>query len=58
MYLRSNKLKKSFKKTSFGNLDTKREWNQCDEQVKYILKFIEKKPQDFLLSNQRIYSPR
>ena len=44
------------KKTSFGNLDIKREWNWCDEQVKYILKFIEKKPQDFLLSNQRIYS--
>ena len=33
-----------------------REWNWCDEQVKYILKFIEKKPQDFLLSNQKVYS--
>ena len=47
---------KQKKKTSFGNLNIKREWNWCDEQVKYILKFIEKKPQDFLLSNQRIYS--
>ena len=44
------------KKTSFGNLDIEREWNWCDEQVKYILKFIEKKPQDFLLSNQKVYS--
>ena len=44
------------KKTSFGNLNIIREWNWCDEQVKYILKFIEKKPQDFLLSNQKIYS--
>jgi len=44
------------KKTSFGNLNIKREWNWCDEQVKYILKFLEKKPQDFLLSNQKPYS--
>tara|TARA_Y100000816_G_scaffold230183_1_gene175345 strand:+ start:1307 stop:2275 length:969 start_codon:yes stop_codon:yes gene_type:complete len=44
------------KKTKFGNLNIVREWNWCEEQVKYILKFIEKKPQDFLLSNQRTYS--
>tara|TARA_B100000963_G_scaffold354268_1_gene370462 strand:+ start:501 stop:1469 length:969 start_codon:yes stop_codon:yes gene_type:complete len=44
------------RKTSFGNLNIEREWNWCDEQVKYILKFIEKKPQDFLLSNQKTYS--
>ena len=44
------------KKTTFGNLNIEREWNWCDEQVKYILKFLEKKPQDFLLSNQRMYS--
>ena len=43
-------------KTYFGNLDIAREWNWCDEQVQYILKFIKKKPQDFLLSNQKIYS--
>ena len=43
-------------KTSFGNIKITREWNWCEEQVKYILKFIEKKPQDFLLSNQRTYS--
>ncbi len=44
------------KKTSFGNINVEREWNWCDEQVKYILKFIKKKPQDFLLSNQKIFT--
>lgn len=47
---------KSKKKTSFGNLNIIREWNWCDEQVKYLLKFIEKKPQDFILSNQKPFS--
>ena len=44
------------KKTSFGNLNIEREWNWCDEQVKYMLNFVKKKPQDFLLSNQKMYS--
>ena len=33
-----------------------REWNWCTEQVKYLLKFINKKPQDFILSNGKSYS--
>ena len=44
------------KKTSFGNLNISREWNWCDEQSKYMIKFIEKKPQDFILSNGKSYT--
>ena len=43
-------------KTEFGNLKISREWNWCPEQVRYLLKFISKKPQDFILSNGRSYS--
>ena len=42
----------------FGNLNISREWNWCDEQVKLIWKFLQKKPQDFLLSNGRIFTAK
>ena len=48
--------KKFNKKTKFGNLNISREWNWCDEQVKYLLEFIKKKPQDFILSNGKNFS--
>ena len=47
---------KNKKKTSFGNLNISREWNWCDEQCKYLIKFTEKKPQDFILSNGKPYT--
>jgi len=50
--------KKFKKKTAFGNLNIYREWNWCDEQVKYLFKFLSKKPQDFLLSNQKLFSAK
>jgi GDPmannose 4,6-dehydratase len=43
-------------KTEFGNLKISREWNWCPEQVKYLLKFIKKTPQDFILSNGKSYT--
>ena len=43
-------------KTEFGNLNIKREWNWCEEQVKFIYLFTKKKPQDFILSNAKSYS--
>ena len=43
-------------KTEFGNLKISREWNWCSEQVKYMFKFINKKPQDFILSNGKSYT--
>ena len=42
--------------TSFGNLNVVREWNWCDEQCNLLLKFISKKPQDFILSNGKPFS--
>ena len=42
--------------TTFGNLNVIREWNWCDEQCKLLLKFISKKPQDFILSNGKPFS--
>jgi len=50
--------KKYQKKTFFGNLDIIREWNWSDEQIKYMMKFISKKPQDFILSNGYSYSAK
>ena len=44
------------KKTGFGNLKISREWNWCPEQCEALIKFIEKKPHDFFLSNGKIYS--
>jgi len=48
--------KKYNKKTSFGNLNISREWNWASEQVFYLIKFIKKNPQDFILSNGRAYN--
>ena len=50
--------KKYQKKTFFGNLDIIREWNWSDEQIVYLMKFINKKPQDFILSNGYSYSAK
>ncbi len=48
--------KKRNKKTEFGNLKIAREWNWCEEQCKYLLMFVNKKPQDFILSNGKFFS--
>jgi len=48
--------KKYDQKTKFGNLKVSREWNWGPEQVSYLLKFIKKDPQDFILSNGKSYS--
>ena len=40
----------------FGNLKILREWNWCEEQVVLVWKFLQKKPQDFLLSNGMYFS--
>ncbi len=52
------KAKRYGKKTFFGNLDVSREWNWSDEQVIYLMKFINKKPQDFILSNGYYYTAK
>lgn len=46
------------KKTFFGNLEIVREWNWGDEQVVYLMKFLNKTPQDFILSNGKHYSAK
>ena len=43
-------------KTAFGDIKVSREWNWCEEQVKYLNRFVEKDPQDFILSNGKAYS--
>ncbi len=48
--------KKNSTITKFGNLDIGREWNWCDEQCKYLLMFIKRKPQDFILSNGKYFT--
>ena len=50
--------KKNNKKTFFGNLNISREWNWSDEQTEYLLKFVNKKPQDFILSNGKLLSAK
>ena len=45
-------------KTAFGNLDIKREWNWCDDQCELLIKFIKKKPQDFIISNGKCLSAK
>ena len=50
--------KKFNRKTAFGNLNISREWNWGDEQMTYLIKFIKKKPQDFILSNGHYYSAK
>jgi GDPmannose 4,6-dehydratase len=45
-------------KTEFGNLDISREWNWCDDQCELMIKFLNKKPQDFLISNGKCLSAK
>lgn len=45
-------------KTAFGNLNIKREWNWCEDQCEILIKFLKKKPQDFILSNGRCFSAK
>ena len=44
--------------TEFGNFKISREWNWCEEQSEYLLKFINKEPQDFILSNGKNFSAK
>ncbi len=45
-------------KTAFGNLDIKREWNWCDDQCELLIEFLNKKPQDFIISNGKCLSAK
>ena len=45
-------------KTAFGNLDIKREWNWCDDQCELLIKSLNKKPQDFIISNGKCLSAK
>ena len=47
---------KKGKKLNLNNTVVSREWNWCEEQCELMLKFIKKKPQDFILSNGKSYS--
>ena len=42
-------------KTTFYNVLVAREWNWYEEQCDLLMKFINKKPQDFILSNGKLY---
>ncbi len=46
------------KRTAFGNINVSREWNWCEEQSEYLIKFLKKKPQDFILSNGKCFSAK
>ena len=48
--------KKYGRKTEFGDINVSREWNWCEEQSEYLIKFLKKKPQDFILSNGKNYT--
>jgi len=52
------KAKRKKLKTSFGDLSVIREWNWCDEQCGHMIKFLNKDPQDFILSNNKPYSAK
>ena len=45
-------------KTAFGNLDIKREWNWCDDQCELLIEFLNKRPQDFIISNGKCLSAK
>lgn len=45
-------------KTAFGNLNIKREWNWCEDQCEILIKFLNKKPQDFIISNGKCLSAK
>ena len=53
--LKAKNLKKI---TTFGNLNISREWNWADEQMKCLIKFINKAPQDFILSNGKNFKAK
>ncbi len=46
------------KELNLNNIIVSREWNWCEEQCKLLIKFLPKKPQDFILSNGKSYSIR
>ena len=48
--------KKYGRKTEFGDINVSREWNWCEEQSEYLIKFLKKEPQDFILSNGKNYT--
>ncbi len=52
------KAKKKKIKTEFGNLNISREWNWCEDQCELLIKFLNKAPQDFILSNGKPYSAK
>jgi len=43
-------------KLVLNNTIVSREWNWCAEQCSLMIKFLSKKPQDFILSNGKAYS--
>ena len=43
-------------KLIINNTIVSREWNWCEEQCSLMIKFLSKKPQDFILSNGKSYS--
>ena len=43
-------------KLYLNNIIVSREWNWCAEQCALMMKFLSKKPQDFILSNGKSYS--
>ncbi len=47
---------KNGKELRLNNVIVSREWNWCSEQCELMLKFLRKKPQDFILSNGKSYS--
>ena len=44
------------KKLNLDNINFSREWNWCEEQCELMMKFLRKKPQDFILSNGKYFS--
>ena len=49
---------KNNKKTTLNNILVSREWNWCESQCELMIKFLTKKPQDFISSNGKCYSIR
>lgn len=43
-------------KLILNNTVVSREWNWCEEQCELMIKFLSKKPQDFILSNGKSFS--
>tara|TARA_B100001741_G_scaffold301307_1_gene289382 strand:+ start:496 stop:1509 length:1014 start_codon:yes stop_codon:yes gene_type:complete len=47
---------KNKKKLTLNNIIVSREWNWCEEQCELLMKFLKKKPQDFILSNGKSFT--